>query len=75
MSTRLKSNWGLLKEAVEGNHAKRMNAILHTCDDDQFCINYFKLLEYVRPKMQRAEVVSKGEDQVITIVHVRSEAK
>jgi hypothetical protein len=72
---KIKSQWGMLKEAMEGEHSKRMNAILHTCDDDQFCVNYFKMLEYVRPKMQRAEVVSKVEDQVIRIVHVRSGSK
>lgn len=75
MKYKTKSQWGLLKEAIEGKHAKRINAILHTCDDKEFCINYFKLLEYVRPKMQRAEVISNVEDQVITIVHCYSEAK
>ena len=75
MSNRLKSNWGLLREAMEGKHAKRMNAILHTCDDDQFCVNYFKLLEFVKPKMQRAEVITETEEQVIRIVHSYPEAK
>lgn len=63
------TQWGLLKEAIKGKHSKRMNAILHTCDDEQFCVNYFKVLEYVKPKLQRAEVISEAEDQVITIVH------
>jgi hypothetical protein len=73
--SRIKSEWGLLREAIEGEHSKRMNAILHTCDDDQFCINYFKLLEFVKPKLQRAEQIREAEEQVIRIVHVRSEAE
>tara|TARA_R110002073_G_scaffold6363_1_gene37667 strand:- start:741 stop:968 length:228 start_codon:yes stop_codon:yes gene_type:complete len=68
-----KSQWGLLKEAIDGKHSKRINAILHTCDDREFCVNYFKLLEFVSPKMQRAEVIRETEDQVITIVHCYSE--
>lgn len=63
------SQWELLQEAIKGGHSKRLNAILHTCPDDEFCINYFKILEYVKPKLQRAEVSSIAEDQVITIVH------
>ena len=72
---KLKSNWGLLKEAMEGKHSKRINAILHTCDDDQFCVNYFLLLEFVQPKLQRVEDSTEAEDQVITIVHSYPEAK
>ena len=69
------SQWQLLQEAIKGSHSKRINAILHTCSDEQFCINYFKILEYVKPKLQRAEAISEKEDQVITIVHTYSENK
>ena len=72
MNNRPKSQWGLLKEAMEGKHSKRFNAILHTCDDIEFAKNYIKLLEFVQPKLARSEVSNDAEDQVITIVHVHS---
>ncbi|MCZ6595479.1 MAG: hypothetical protein O6943_11285 [Bacteroidetes bacterium] len=68
-NSRPKSQWGLLKEAMEGKHSKRFNAILHTCDDIEFAKNFIKLLEFVQPKLARAEVSNDAEDQVITIVH------
>jgi len=68
-SNRPKSQWGLLKEAMEGKHSKRFNAILHTCDDIEFAKNYIKILEFVKPKLQRAEESAMLEDQIITIVH------
>jgi hypothetical protein len=70
-----KSQWGLLKETMEGKHSKRFNAILHTCDDIEFAKNYIKLLEFVQPKLARAETVSDVEDQVIKIVHSYPEVK
>ena len=69
MGNKIKSQWGLLKEAIEGKHSKRLNAILHTCDDIEFAKNFIKLLEFVKPKLQRAEHRNETEDQVITIVH------
>ena len=75
MSTRLKSNWVLLREAMEGKHAKRFDAILETSDDIEFAKNYIKILEFVKPKMQRAEVITETEEQVIRIVHSYPEAK
>ena len=69
MRYKKKSQWGLLKEAMEGKHSKRFNAILHTCDDIEFAKNYVKLLEFVQPKLARAETVNDVEDHVITIVH------
>lgn len=62
------SQWLLLQEA----HSKRLNAILHTCNKEQFCINYFKLLEFVKPKLQRAEQRSEKENQITTIVYTTS---
>ena len=69
MGNKIKSQWGLLKEAIKGKHSKRFNAMLHTCDDIEFAKNYIKLLEFVKPKLQRTEQRSESEDQVITIVH------
>ena len=65
------SEFDTLMEDMRGKHSKRMNAILLTsADDDEFSINYFKLLEYSAPKLQRTEVIQEAEDQVITIEHV-----
>ena len=62
-----------LAKDVTGKHSKRMNAILLTMgeeDEDAFANNYFKLLEYVSPKLQRQEVVKDEVEQTITIQHV-----
>lgn len=67
---RLKSKWGLLIEAVENVHSKRMNTILHTCDDVEFAKNFIKLLEYFKPKMQRVESVKELQAPLIRIEHV-----
>ena len=76
MNNRPKSQWGLLKEAMEGKHSKRFNAILHTCDDIEFAKNYVKLLEYVQPRLARKEYAEEKErDNVIKIVHSYQEAK
>lgn len=70
-----KSDIEKLMDDVKGKHAKRVNAILLTMgeqggDNDAFLLNYFKLLEYSLPKLQRTEVIGETEDQVITIEHV-----
>ena len=75
MRYKKKTQWGLLKEAMVGKHSKRFNSILHTCDDIEFAKNFIKLLEFVQPKLARAEVSNDAEDQVITIVHSYPEAK
>ena len=59
----------VLKDAIQGRHARRFNAALDTCDDETFMLNYIKILEYTTPKLQRVEHESKAEDNVINIVH------
>tara|TARA_R110002020_G_scaffold232212_3_gene443747 strand:- start:89 stop:361 length:273 start_codon:yes stop_codon:yes gene_type:complete len=62
-----------LAKDVTGKHSKRMNAILLTMgekDEDAFANNFFKVLEYVSPKLQRQEVVKDEVEQTITIQHV-----
>jgi hypothetical protein len=64
----------ILIDDVTGVHSKRMNALLITMDDNEFAVNYHKLLEYTLPKLQRSEIVEEAKEQVITIEHVyRSE--
>ena len=64
-----------LAEDLSGKHSKRMNAIMLTQStelgsEDDFSVNFFKLLEYVKPKLQRTEIKENKVDQVITINHV-----
>jgi len=68
-----KTEFERLAEDVTGKHSKRMNAIMLTMsseDEDAFANNYFKLLEYVAPKLQRQEIVQDEAEQTITIQHV-----
>jgi len=59
-----------LRDSLEGRHARRFNAALDTCDDEQFMLNYIKILEYTIPKLQRTEVkVGDGDENLINIIH------
>jgi len=60
---------GLMKD-VRGKHSKRMNAILVTSEDEDFAVNYFKILEYTTPKLQRQELTGSLEVNRVTIEHV-----
>lgn len=65
--------WSALKDAMMKRHAKKMNIILDTLEDEEFAVQYFKLLEYVQPKLQRQEVqVDTAEDLVITVEYIKS---
>lgn len=60
----------MIKELVTGKFAKRLNTYLETCDDIEFAKNYFKLLEFVKPKMQRIEATKVNpEDRTINIIY------
>ena len=65
-----------LIDDINGKHSKRMNAILLTSGKDKsgdhadFAVNYFKMLEYATPKLQRSEIMQETQEQVIKIVHV-----
>ena len=60
---------GLLKD-IRGRHSKRMNAIMTVMDDEEFCVAYFKALEYATPKLQRQELTGAVEVNKVTIEHV-----
>ncbi len=70
MAREKKSEFDKLLEDLETNHSKRMNAIMVTAEDEEFAVLYHKLLEYSKPKLQRSEVITESEEQVITIQHV-----
>jgi hypothetical protein len=59
-----------------GKHSDRLNAILATTEDDEeFLLNYFKLLEYIQPKLQRTEINQESEEEIkLTIEYVESAA-
>ena len=69
MGTR-KTELDKLIEDVSGKHSKRMNAILATSIGEDFTVNFFKMLEYATPKLQRSEIMQETQEQVIKIVHV-----
>lgn len=70
------SNFDKLMEDVKGVHSKRLNAMLVTMDDEDFAINYFKILEYAAPKLQRQEIVEEEKEFKVTLEHTyRSKEK
>lgn len=62
-----------LLDDMQGKHSKRMNALLHTLDDEEFPVAYFKMLEYSAPKLQRREVTVETKETKIVIEHITSE--
>jgi hypothetical protein len=48
--------WEQLGEAIITTHAERFNNILNELDEEKFADMYCKILEYFKPKHQRAEV-------------------
>ena len=70
-----RSEFDKLTDDLTGKHSKKMNAILLTQGDEMgsendFANNFFKLLEFIKPKLQRAEVRQEESNQDITIEHV-----
>jgi len=65
-----KTEFERMLEDVHQKHSKRMNALLATMDDEDFAVNYFKLLEYASPKLQRSELVGEAREQKLVIEHV-----
>ena len=60
----------MVKELVTGKFAQRFNTFLETSDDETFARYYIKILEFVKPKMQRVEAVDHNpEDNVIEIIY------
>ena len=69
------SDFDRLADDLLGKHSKKANSILLTQseelgEEDIFMNNYFKLLEYVQPKLQRVENTGEKEDNTIVIQHV-----
>jgi hypothetical protein len=66
-----KSEFDSLLENMQGVHSKRMNAIMHTTEDEEnFVVMYFKMLEFSAPKLQRREVQVESSETTIIIEHV-----
>jgi hypothetical protein len=63
------SELDILMNDVKGKHSKRANAVLATMEDEDFIVNYFKILEYASPKLQRKEIIEEEKDNVIKIEH------
>ena len=67
--------WEALVESVNGVSARRFNSLLATMDDEEFTNNYLKILEYVKPKMQRKEIVEENErEKVIRVEYVKADS-
>jgi len=64
-----------LLDNMQGVHSKRMNALLHTMEDEDFIVAYFKTLEYSAPKLQRREISVEASETKIIIEHVTSNIK
>ena len=72
MGRKSESEFEKLMADVRGKHSKRINAILLTqgqSEEEAFAVNYFKLLEYASPKLQRSEIIEETKEQKITIEH------
>jgi hypothetical protein len=67
---RLPSQYETLTRAVKRHHSARVNALLATCTDKEFCVLYFKLLPFVMPKLKKVATTREREDQEVKIVHV-----
>lgn len=66
---KLPSQYETLTRAIKRHHAARVNALLATCTDKEFCVLYFKLLPFVMPKLKKVPLPKKRENQEIKIVH------
>jgi hypothetical protein len=56
-STKIKQ-WEVLHESIAGTHTERFNKVLATLDDKEFMDNYLRILEYFKPRLQRAENIN-----------------
>ena len=74
MARESKSEFDKLVDDMDTVHSKRMNALMVTAEDEDFQVMYHKLLEYAKPKLQRSEVFTESEEQVIRIEHTYKES-
>lgn len=66
-----------LIEHFNTTHSKKAHAILLEQgeeDPDAFMVNFFKLAEYVRPKLQRNEMQVEDTEIKVNLHHVRPKA-
>ncbi len=56
--------WEILGEAITTIHAERFSQILNNLDDDKFADKYLQVLEYFKPKQQRANVKHDIEQSI-----------
>lgn len=60
----------MIKGFITGKYAKRFDTFLETSDDENFVRNFIKILEFVKPKMQRIDyAVQNHDDNTINIIH------
>lgn len=61
--------WAVLHEHIAGRHTERFNRVLATLDDEKFMDNYLRILEYFKPRLQRAENINMNTqlDRVVLV--------
>ena len=67
---RLPTDWQILKDSINNRSAKRFNALMHTSNDKDFAVLFFKILPYFHPMKKRKEVIIQVKETPIRIVHV-----
>lgn len=61
-------NWALMKDKINGDYTAKAMEIMDTLGDAQFLTVYFKMMEYVNPKLVRKEKLEgKTEHKKIEI--------
>jgi hypothetical protein len=69
------TGWQKLKNAFLNEQSEKAIAMMDDMDPDEFMVNFFKLAEYVAPKLARVEQVSdEGTEINLNINYVKSEA-
>jgi hypothetical protein len=53
-----RKQWEVLHESIAGVHTDRFNRVLSKLDDKEFMDNYLRILEYFKPRLQRAENIN-----------------
>ena len=61
-----KTGFEKLREAMLGKYTKKYIGILDTLDNEEFCLNYHKTMEYCLPKLQRTEFNNDTKEDLTT---------
>lgn len=69
MKTDKRKQWEALHESIAGRHTERFNRVLSRLDDEKFMDNYLRILEYFKPRLQRAENINMNTqlDRVVLV--------